>query len=274
MILFVGVVIGLVLGLTGAGGSIFAVPLLVLLLDFPVQMAAGLSLSAVCISALVGVLFRLRSRQIEWLPALVFAVIGSAAVPFGGAISQHLNDLLLLCSFSVLVCIIAIRMWRQASLVPEATASVRAHAPKLAGLGGHAVCGSDALSLKNFRFACFLRVALAAGLTGILSGLYGVGGGFVIVPVLVSLLGMDIHKAVATSLLVIAVVSGVGFVSFATRTSLDPNLLGLLALGGVLGMMLGLLLSRAIAGPVLQKIFAVMMLLLTLVMLLSHFIIS
>ena len=258
MILFVGVVIGLVLGLTGAGGSIFAVPLLVLLLDFPVQMAAGLSLSAVCIAALVGVFFRLRARQIEWLPALVFAVIGSAAVPFGGAISQH-------------VCIIALRMWRQASLVPEATASVRAHAPKQAGLGGHAVCGSDALSLKNFRFACFVRVALAAGLTGILSGLYGVGGGFVIVPVLVSLLRMDIHKAVATSLLVIAVVSGVGFASFATRTSLDPYLLGLLALGGVLGMMLGLLLSRAIAGPVLQKIFAVMMLLLTLVMLLSHF---
>jgi len=274
LILLIGLIIGLVLGLTGAGGSIFAVPLLVLVLDLPVPIAAGLSLGAVCIASAIGVLIRLRSKQIEWLPAFVFAGVGSLTVPFGGLISNQLNEVILLGSFSLLVAVIAVRLWRQASRLPVEASSVRAQSGVSPLPNQSAVCGADALSIHNFRLSCFLKVSVAAAVTGLLSGVYGVGGGFVIVPVLVSLLRMDIRNAVATSLVVIAIVSAVGFASFSARVEVDPAVLGMLGLGGMGGMLLGLLFSRAIAGPVLQKIFAVLMVILTAVMLLTHFMVT
>lgn len=271
MALLIGCLIGLVLGLTGAGGSVFAVPLLVLALGLPVQMAAGLSLGAVSVAATLGVLLRLRSSQIQWLPALVFALAGALAAPFGGLLAPLLGESVLLTSFSLLVWVIALRMWQQAAHDPDFAREVRAQSgPNRSAPDKAAVCGEDALSLDNFRWICFVRIVSAAILTGVLSGLYGVGGGFIIVPVLVSLLRMGIREAVATSLLVITVISGAGFISFASRVTIPVELLHLLALGGIVGMFAGMGMSRLIAGPGLQKLFAVMMVVLSIVMLLQR----
>lgn len=270
--LFIGFLIGLVLGLTGAGGSVFAVPLLVMTLGLTVQMAAGLSLGAVCVAASLGVLLRLRSRQIQWLPAGVFALAGAAAAPLGGLLSEQLTEVVLLSSFAILVLVIAVRMWQQATRSPELSRAVRAQTSMVAGQPSDvAVCGEDALSIHNFRWLCFLRIVAAALLTGLLSGLFGVGGGFIIVPVLTGLLHMGIREAVGTSLVVISVISAAGFVSFASRVTIPVDLLQLLALGGVVGMFAGMGLSRLIAGPTLQKLFAVMMVLLSFVMLMQRY---
>jgi hypothetical protein len=143
---------------------------------------------------------------------------------------------------------VAIRMWRTASraillLQPgppseAADAAIRSglpHPPRRIGI-----------------------LAVAGLCTGVLSGLFGVGGGFVIVPALVLVGGMAMHRAVATSLVVIALVSAAGVTSYlAAGRPLALVLTGLFVLGGIGGMGLGTRLSRRLSGPRLQKGFAV-----------------
>jgi uncharacterized protein len=260
LVILVGVIVGLVLGLTGAGGSVFAVPLLVLLLGLPADQAIGVSLGAVCISAAFGVLLRLRSQQVQWLPAIVFIVFGAAFAPLGSYLGQLVPEVLLLSGFSLLVLVIALRMWREATKSPELTRSVRARTNKDVVFDQQAQCGEQNLSMQHFRFYCFVRIALAAVITGVLSGLFGVGGGFLIVPALMGLLNVGIEKAVSTSLVVIVGISLSGFVSFMQiGAGVDLAILRDVAIGGGVGMLIGAFASRKLSGPLLQKIFAVAM---------------
>ena len=108
---------------------------------------------------------------------------------------------------------------------------------------------------------CIAGMSGGAILTGILSGLFGVGGGFIIVPTLLFLTGISIRQAVATSLVVISAVGISGFTSFMLGGG-NPgtDILLQVAGGSIIGMIVGILLSRRISGPILQKIFAVLML--------------
>ena len=99
---------------------------------------------------------------------------------------------------------------------------------------------------------------LAGVLTGVLSGLFGVGGGFVIVPALVLFSGMSIHRAVGTSLMVIALVSASGIAAQAwAGREIPPLVTALFVLGGVGGLLAGQQIGRRLSGPVLQKVFVV-----------------
>ncbi|MFL0799010.1 MAG: sulfite exporter TauE/SafE family protein [Agarilytica sp.] len=258
MTLLVGVVIGVVLGLTGAGGSVFAVPLLINFLGLSMQQAAGLSLGAVAISALFGVILKLRTGHIEWLPALVFACLGSVGAPLGSWVGRRVDEKVLLVMFAVLVVIVATRMWQQASSRPEETKVVRADREQ--GHGTHAMCKQNQGRRFQVGVPCVLGMSAGALSTGVLSGLFGVGGGFLIVPILLALTNISIRQAVATSLVVIACVGAVGFVNFvAFGSNIEMHILALLAMGGVVGMALGVFTSRYLAGPLLQKIFAILM---------------
>ena len=88
IILITGLMVGLVLGLTGAGGSVFAVPMFILFLQLPAQQAMGLSLAVVSVSAFYGTLLRLKSHEIQWLPAAVYALIGAVTAPVGSKVNQ------------------------------------------------------------------------------------------------------------------------------------------------------------------------------------------
>ena len=104
------------------------------------------------------------------------------------------------------------------------------------------------------------RLALAGGATGLLSGLFGVGGGFLIVPALILIASLPIRRAVATSLWVIAIISGISLLShLMAGHRLPVALTAVFILGGMGGMLSGIALGRHIAGPILQKIFAGMM---------------
>ena len=257
--LIVGILIGLVLGLTGAGGSVFAVPLLMLLLALTPQEAMGLSLGAVAISAFIGSLSRLKSNDIHWVSAAVYAAIGSAVAPLGNWLNRQSDDQMLMLAFSALVLIIAVRMWRQAQTSPQTTTLVRANiqSPKEAP---QAVCQLDTAQQLSVGLPCVLSISVGAILTGFLSGLLGVGGGFLIVPTLLMLTGINMQKAVATSLVIITAISTSGFIAYLSAGNvINTTLLTWLALGGVTGMGLGMLLSRHISGPNLQKTFAVLM---------------
>lgn len=261
MALLVGMIIGLVLGLTGAGGSVFAVPLLMIFLGLPVQQAIGLSLGAVAVSALFGGATKLKSGDIQWLPAIVYAVTGSAIAPLGNWANRQIDETTLMVGFSALVLVIALRMWQQANKNPQQALVVRATIGEKVDADG-AICRLNNNEKFRIGLPCILGVSTGAIVTGLLSGLFGVGGGFLIVPTLLFLTGISIQQAVATSLIVIAAVSSSGFVSFLLSGSeINTYLLGLVALGGIMGMTTGTLVSKYIAGPILQKTFAVLMLL-------------
>ena len=109
---------------------------------------------------------------------------------------------------------------------------------------------------------CRLMLLGLGLLTGALAGLFGVGGGFVIVPALVLFSGMDIRRAVATSLLVVALVSTSGVASYVLAgRSIDLTIGAAFVAGGVAGMFLGTVWGRRIAGPTLQRVFAAAMVL-------------
>ena len=259
--LVIGVLIGLVLGLTGAGGSILAVPLLMALLGVSLPMASGLSLGAVGLAAWLGVLLRWRSGQIQWFLVGVMAGAGALLAPLGQALGHLLPERALLLAFSVLALAIAVRMWTQARQRPEETRLLRA-STELDHPEPGPVCVMTGKPLY-LQSPCVARLTLAGALAGLLSGLFGVGGGFVIVPMLVLLTNLPMRTAVATSLGVIGIVSLAGFGSFLLRHPLPWVILTPLAVGAVLGMAGGSRIARRIAGPRLQEGFALMVVLLS-----------
>ena len=257
----VGLIIGLVLGLTGAGGSVFAVPLLIWLVGLEPSQAIGISLGAVAAGALFGVVARLRSKEIQWLPAIVYASLGSLTTPLGTWLNRRIDDQWLMIGFALLVLVIAIRLWRQAVAQPDETRAVRGSLHADEDPSG-AVCRMINNAPFRIGLPCIAGMSAGALLTGLLSGLFGVGGGFIIVPTLLFLTGISIRQAVATSLVVISAVGTSGFLSFLLGGgSPGTEILAQVAVGSIVGMLAGIVLSKRLSGPTLQKIFAALMLL-------------
>lgn len=256
MLLAIGILIGLVLGLTGAGGSVFAVPLLMLLAGLPMSSAVGISLGAVAASSFYGSLRNLHHKKILWLPGLVLASSGAIFAPLGKWLGVQLPELWLLLGFNTLAITIALRMWLSASRNPQAANIVRAGkfadtpAPGL-------LCNLSKSGQFELRLRCVSGLIVGGALVGILSGLFGVGGGFLIVPLLLALSPITMAQAVSTSLVIIAVVSTSGFASHLWISTTNNWIqLGTVALGGAIGMLLGQTISHKIASARLQKIFS------------------
>jgi hypothetical protein len=248
--LFFGSLVGFALGLTGGGGGVFAVPLLVFGLAVAPREAVGISLAAVGGTALLGVLPRLRAGQVEVGTGLWFAMAGMMGAPLGSWAAGQISESLLLMLFALLMLVVAIRMWRSAGRTAEIgdgeNGAVRPPACQR---------GPDGRLRLTSRCAALLAM-LGLG-SGFLSGLFGVGGGFVIVPALVLFSGMSMHRAVGTSLLVIVLISLTGVAAhFSAGRSLSWEITGLFLVGGLLGMVAGSQLGRRLSGPRLQKVFA------------------
>jgi uncharacterized membrane protein YfcA len=249
--------VGFSLGLTGGGGSILAVPLLVYGLAVAPKQAVGLSLAAVGATALVGAAQRLWRGEVELPTGLMFALAGMLGAPAGSWIGRRVPDAVLLVAFAVLMLWVAARMWLNAIRRPEEAAVVRAvlDQAQLALIGP--ACRRDPAGRLTLTSRCALVMAGVGVLTGVLSGLFGVGGGFVIVPALVLFTGMDIRRAVATSLLVIALVSAAGLASYlAGHQPLQLGLTGLFVGGGIAGLGIGTVVGRRMSPVLLQKVFA------------------
>lgn len=264
--LMFGALVGLSLGLTGGGGAIFAVPLLVYGLHVPAKEAVAVSLAAVGATSFVGFLDRWRAGQVELRTGLLFAVAGMFGAPLGTWLARFLPEPLLLLAFAGLMVLVAWRLWKAASASgPVATSAMTASDGPQANDACAAdlpTCRRDAQGrlLLNSRCAALL-LAIGVG-TGVLSGLFGVGGGFVIVPALVLFSGMSIHRAVGTSLMVVALVSvsGIAAQLVAGRT-ISPSLTLTFIAGGILGLFAGRQIGRKLSGAGLQKVFAVAILL-------------
>lgn len=195
-----GLTIGVLLGLLGGGGSILAVPALVYGAGVPLAAAVPTSLLVVGVSSATALLPRLRGGQIAWRIAVVFGAAGAAAA-FGGAAVDRLRDpRVVLVGFAVLMVAAGLRMLREQ--IP--------------------VGGDCALPGGGVNWRSCLPKAIGSGLVvGFLTGLFGVGGGLLIIPALVLLLGLPLTAAVGTSLAIITINSIAGFTAHVGDIDLD-----------------------------------------------------
>ncbi len=261
-----GGIVGLALGLTGGGGSIFAVPLLIYGLGLPPAEAAPLSLVAVATTAAVGGLRSIRQGLVVWQPTLLFAVGGMLGAPGGLVVAGRLESNVLVVGFGALAVTIGTLLWRAAHRHPAQSSAVRARTYEA---GGGPICVLAPDGQLRFSAPCALVLAVAGVATGFLSGLFGVGGGFLIVPALVLVTRMGVHRAVATSLLIITVIGFTGAAGALWQGRIDWQVLVPFAIGGGAAMIVGRGLAAKLAGPALQKIFATLIVLVGLGMLLD-----
>lgn len=253
-LLAIAALLGVVLGLTGAGGSILAVPLLMGGLGWDLPRAAALSLTAVAVSAAYGAWSGWRQKLVRYRAAILMAVAGLLCAPFGLWLAHRLPHRWLLGLFVLLMAVAAIRLWRQTLEAEVERGVVPAPGEESEAMICRLDPGTGRLSWTS---PCAVVLAVTGAFTGLLSGLFGIGGGFVLVPVLRQVTELSIHSAVATSLLFVALVSGGGVLAAALQGSLPPaDQAAPFVVGAVFGMLLGRRLAPGLAGPRLQRGFA------------------
>lgn len=262
MALFLGVLVGAILGLTGAGGSIFAVPLLMAGLGWTLPQAAPVALLAVCAAATFGTVVAWDVTYVRYRAAILMALAGWFTAPFGLKAAAILPVSLLTGMFAVVLLLVSVRMLLQARSAPSDAGIVRA---KLAGnenlSTGRLVRLNEHGRIIWTASAIVTMATVGAG-TGFLAGLLGVGGGFVIVPALRLVSGLSMHSTIATSLMAIALTSAGTVVAAILQGHEMPwNAALPFLIGALVGMLLGRKLAPRIAGARLQAGFAGLMLL-------------
>jgi hypothetical protein len=229
-----GLAIGLVVGSVGGGGAILALPVLVYVLGEPVGPAASGSLVVVAIAAAVGASAMARRGQVCWRIALTFALPAAAGALLGTIAGSEVSGALLVLLFVPVMLVAAFATWQRAGSEQ---------------LGDDGDCPRPAPS-----------ALLSAGFAvGLLTGFFGVGGGFVIVPVLTLWFGAGFRRAVATSLVIITLTGAVALVShLATGSQIDVGVTLALALPTAIGAFLGTRLSAHVPVAALGRAFAVL----------------
>ena len=228
-----GGLVGLLLGATGGGGSLVAIPLLVYVVGIPVQKASAMSLIVVGYSALFGAWQANRQKRVHVPAALVFSVTGVLGAWIGAQGHQLVSEAVVLFLFgNLLLFMSAWTFWQPHKEVEHEGATSCA---------------------KHFSWPCALKASAIGWGVGLLAGFFGIGGGFLIVPALLILLEFPIRLAMGTSLLIIALISIGGVVGHLKLASLDFVLTGFVLLGSVLGLVFGSKVTRAIPTHHLQR---------------------
>jgi hypothetical protein len=238
-----GLVVGALLGLVGGGGGILAVPALVYGLGLPLSAAVPGSLAVVGLASAVAVAPRAR-REVSWRVAGVVAAAGIPTALLGGVVNHHLDQRVLLLAFAGIMVAAGVRM-----LLPTAESGGVCDLP-----GGGVACRR-----------CLPRAVVTRLGVGFLTGLLGVGGGFLLVPALVVALGLRAPVAVATSLVVIVVNSAAGLVPYVVAghvaSAMNWPVIGLFALAAIAISLPAGRLARHIPATALRRGFAVLVLL-------------
>ncbi len=239
MSLLSGAAVGVTLGLIGGGGSILSVPLMmhVLGVSSP-HVAIGTTAVAVTVNALANLGLAARRNTIKWRCAALFALSGVAGAAVGAALGKRMNGDHLLLLFGVLMIGVGALMFR----------------PR-ANLGDPQVH----LDRQSARHLAPRLVSLGLG-TGAISGFFGIGGGFLIVPALILATGMPMLAAVTSSLVAVAAFGLTTAASYASAGLVDWPLAGLFILGGVAGGVFGSRLALRISSRkhLLSQVFAVL----------------
>jgi uncharacterized protein len=243
-----GVMVGLVLSLTGAGGAIIAVPLLVFGLQLSTADAGPVGLLSVALAASLGAMLGWRARVLRYKAAGLMAAAGALTSPLGLWLAHRVPNAPLTVLFAVVLCIVARRMLMQAARDLRGEAPAAAKSPP---------CLLDpVLGRLRWNAACARALVIAGAGAGFLSGLLGVGGGFIIVPTLLAVSDLPMTAVIATSMGVLALVSAVGVFSADAAGYMRWDVAWPFASGALAGLVLGRLFAARLAGPRLQQGFA------------------
>ena len=285
--LAVGALIGLVVGALGAGGGILSVPALIYLLGVAPHEATSASLVIVLFTALAALAGRIGKNTICYQIALVFAALATVGTWLGSLANRAVSADLLMYAFALLLICVGLVMLRRAypglfrgaasagSGAVSSDDGVAGSCGYVAGgAGGDGTGSTPALGAVSVMgevssigvgspigAAPLWRVALVATITGALTGFFGVGGGFAIVPALTLVLHLPIKRAASTSLLIMAITAVVALVARAqTSLSVDLGVIGAFTVASMLGGVAGAPLTRKVSSQKLTASFAALLL--------------
>ena len=250
-----GVLIGIIGTLIGAGGGFIHVPVLIIFYGFSPQHAIGTSMAVVMLNAISGTFAYVAQKRIDYEIAIKFAVAASPGVFIGALLSQFFSVSSFSVIFSVLLIILSYYLFsgKEFSVVRTEVAQ----APQTRHL-------TDATG-EEFSYAPDMSVGFSAStLIGIFSGLFGIGGGIIHVPLMYSALGIPVHIATATSHCILAITSFIGFVVFVGLGYVDLDYAVVLGIGTIIGASFGARLSLKTHPYIIKKVIAVCLLFLAL----------
>jgi uncharacterized membrane protein YfcA len=256
-----GILVGALMGLTGAGGGILSVPLLVFFLDLPIAEAAPIALCAVALASTIGAILGLKDKILRYKAAGFMALFGLALSPLGLWIAPQIPNAPLQILFSLILLYVAIRLLSQARNqmkgVPEGS---RKPPPCLI---------NPSVGKLQWTIPCARALLFSGSIAGFLSGLLGVGGGFIIVPALKRYTNLPVKSIVATSLGVLAIITGGGAIFSAVSGNLNFLIAAPFSLAALGGLLIGLVIGRKLSGPHTQLIFSIFALLIAIALLIK-----
>jgi uncharacterized membrane protein YfcA len=239
-----GLATGFMLGLFGSGGSIITLPALIYLAGVATKPAVAMSLGIVGVTAAISVVTHFRRGNVDVPVAAVFGLFGVIGTYVGARIGILVPALLQLLLFAGTMFVAAFRMLNPREIAPRTTELVRLDGDR----AGRMIC----LDLSSAG-----HIAAHGIVVGVLTGIVGVGGGFLIVPALVLLSGLPMKKAVGTSLVVVAAKSFAGFAGYLGAVAIDYTLMAAFTAIAVAGSFLGGGLSHRMSPESTRKGFAV-----------------
>ncbi len=235
-----GFLIGLSLGLLGGGGSILTVPILVYVIGYGAKEAIAMSLAIVGATSLTGAIGHWRIGNVHLRIAVVFGTVAMIGTYLGARLSVFFSGAAQLVLFALVMLAAAYFM-------------LRGRVPGIPSKEGD-------LNLSDRGRLPVVLIAVEGLAVGVLTGLVGVGGGFLIVPALVLLARVPIKQAVGTSLLVIAMKSATGFLGYLGQVEVDWDFMGIFTGVAMLGILTGTYLVRFVPQQALRRAFAVFLL--------------
>ena len=269
--ILLGLFVGFVLAITGAGGAILSLPLLVFFLNLKMIDAAPISLMAIMLSAGFAAGLGLKSGIVRYKAATLLATFGVLCAPLGVYVAHQLPEKVLAILFSFVLLIVSIRSFQKFQ-TPTLLIGDDCDDPNGCDENDkeEPACAVNPATSRLFWTApCTKRLILTGGFSGFLSGLLGVGGGFIIVPTLHSISNLETKMIVATSLAVIALVSMASAFSYAGNGAILWNIAIPFVSATVGGMLLGRLLHTKIPSHISVLIFSILSLIIAVLMFLN-----
>ncbi len=241
-----GLATGLVLGLLGSGGSIVILPALVYLLGVPIKSAIAMTLGTVGLTAAIAAAAHWRRGNVNIPVAAIFGTFGAAGTFAGTRLGLITPEAVQITLFAAVMYAAAWRMFRPATLAPAGDGAL---------LRLDAAENGATLVVIDARRAGGIA-ALGIGV-GVLAGVVGVGGGFLIVPALVLLAGLPMKEAIGTSLAIVTANTAVGFAGYLGKVAIDYRLLAIFVVVAIAGSLVGTAVSRRLSAMALKRGFSV-----------------
>ena len=255
LLIVFGCVVGLIGTLIGAGGGFIHVPMLMIFFDFSPQLAIGTSITAVFMNALSGTFSYITHKRIDYEIGLKFATAAVPGVFIGAVVAQHFTFTSFSIFFSITLILLSIHLFAEKDISIVRTKALEQPKERLlvdAEGETHAYAPDMAIGLAGSFF------------TGIFSGLFGIGGGIIHVPLMYSVLGMPVHIATATSHFVLAITSFFAVIIFTGMHEIDLDFAIFIGVGAILGAYFGAQLSKSTKPRFIKRAIAICLLMLAL----------